>query len=156
MIETLFSLLGGGMLRVVPEILGFMSKKDDNSHELAMLKFQVELESLKSAGRQAEIAIQGEVDQMLAALKAQGDALAGQMKQTGIWWVDALNTLVRPLTTYWFLFLYSVVKISTIIAAWGEAGVWTAIIASWTKDDMAILSGILSFWFVGRVFDKKR
>jgi hypothetical protein len=33
---------------------------------------------------------------------------------------------------------------------------WDAILKIYDADDRAILSGILAFWFVGRVFDKKQ
>ena len=156
MFETLLSLLGGGVLRVVPEVLGLLNKKADNAHELQMLEKQFQLEQTRAGAKQAELEIQGDIAQSIAALSAQEEALKGQMQKSGIPWVDALNTLVRPATTYWFLFLYSVVKFSTIMAALNEVAVWTAIRQCWTPDDMAILSGILSFWFVGRVFDKRQ
>lgn len=155
MIDTLLSLLGGGALRVVPEILGLMNKKADNAHELLMMEAQLKLEGFKQAGQQAAAMMQGDVDKALALLDANKEALAGQMQRVGIWWVDALNMLVRPLTTYWFLFLYSLVKFATVIVALRASDPWTAIILCWTKDDAAILSGILAFWFVGRVFDKR-
>ena len=156
MIESLLSMLGGGVLRIVPEVLGLMNKKADNAHELAMLNKQVELEQVKAAAQKTAIVEQGQVDQLLALMAAQKDALADQMKQTGIKFVDALNALVRPLTTYYFLLLYGLAKIAMFaIATQDTKDVWSAILKVYTPDDVAIFFGILSFWFVGRVFDKK-
>lgn len=156
MLMTLLSLFGGGLMRALPEVIGLWNKKTDNAHELAMLDRQAELEKTRAGARMDEIREQGDIDQMLALLDAQKSALTGQMQKVGIKWVDALNFLVRPLTTYYFLGLYGLVKLATIIIALRTADPWVAIIQCWTADDAAILAGILSFWFVGRVFDKKQ
>lgn len=156
MLMTLLSLFGGGLMRAMPEVLGLWNKKTDNAHELAMLDRQIQLENTRAAARMNEITVQGDIDQTLALLDAQKAALQGQMQKVGIWWVDALNFLVRPLTTYYFLSMYGLVKLSMIVVALRAADPWVAIIQCWSADDAAIMSGILAFWFVGRVFDKKK
>jgi len=156
MILTLLSMFGGGLMRLLPEILGFLNKKADNAHELAMLEKQFQLEQTRAQARYDEIALQGGIDETLKLLDAQREALKGQMQKTGIKWVDAANFLVRPLTTYYFLGFYGLVKLATVAVALRAADAWTSIIQCWTADDAAILSGILAFWFVGRVFDKKQ
>ena len=156
MLMTLLSLFGGGLMRALPEFVGLWNKKTDNAHELAMLDRQAELEKTRASARHDDIVTQGGIDEMLALLDAQKSALAGQMQKVGIKWVDALNFLVRPLTTYYFLGMYGLVKLSMIVVALRGADPWVAIIQCWSADDAAILSGILAFWFVGRVFDKKQ
>ena len=143
-------------MRALPEFVALWNKKTDNAHELAMLDRQFQLEQTRAAARMDELVAQGDIDQTLALLDAQKSALAGQMQKVGIKWVDALNFLVRPLTTYYFLGMYGLVKLSMIIVALRAVDPWLAIIQCWSADDAAILAGILSFWFVGRVFDKKQ
>ena len=156
MLMTLLSLFGGGLMRALPEFVALWNKKTDNAHELAMLDRQAELEKTRASARHDDIVTQGGIDEMLALLDAQKSALAGQMQKVGIKWVDALNFLVRPLTTYYFLGMYGLVKLSMIVVALRAVDPWVAIIQCWSADDAAILSGILAFWFVGRVFDKKQ
>jgi hypothetical protein len=156
MLMTLLSLLGGGVMRALPELIGLWNKKTDNAHELAMMDKQLQLEQAQAASRKDEIMTQGGIDQALALLDAQKTALQGQMQKIGIWQVDALNFLVRPLTTYFFLGMYGLVKLAMLIVAMRAADQWAAIIQCWSPEDGAILSGILAFWFVGRVFDKKQ
>jgi hypothetical protein len=156
MILSLLSMLGGGLLRMLPELIGFLNKKTDNAHELAMLDRQFQLESTRAAARVHEIEVQGNISETLALLSAQQEALKGQMQKVGVWWVDALNFLVRPLTTYYFLAFYGIVKLAMIVVAMRSTDPWVAIIQCWSAEDGAILSGILAFWFVGRVFDKKQ
>lgn len=156
MLMTLLSLFGGGLMRALPEVIGLWNKKTDNAHELAMLDRQAELEKTRAGARMDEIREQGDINQMLALLAAQKSALTGQMQKVGIWWVDALNFLVRPFGFYFFICMYGLVKIATLAIALQADNSWSAIIQCWTENDASILSGILAFYYVGRVFDKKQ
>jgi hypothetical protein len=162
---SILSALGGGLLRLLPELLALLNKKTDNSHELAMMDKQVQLEQLKGANRTAEIGAQhaaamseaqltGDINFALKAMDATAQALHDQMQKVGVWWVDALNVLVRPLTTYYFLGCYGIVKTAMIVVALRTTDPWVSIIQCWSPDDAAILWGILGFWFVGRTFEK--
>lgn len=155
MILTLLSMLGGGLMRLLPEIMTFINRKQDNSHELAMMDKQAELEKTKSLMRQEEIQTQGQVDMNVAELAALSEALRGQMQVTGNKLVDTLNFLVRPLTTYYVLALYGAAKLAMfMIAVQSGIGQWEAILRVYDAEDRAILSSILAFWFLGRVFEK--
>ena len=157
MLLTLLSMLGGGLMRLLPEVFAFMNKRSDNEHELAMMDKQAELEKTRSAMRQDEIQTQGQADMNLAEMNALSEALKSQMQVTGHVFVDTLNFLVRPLVTYFLLLLYALAKIAMFVLAvqHGVAG-WDAILKVYGDEDRAILSSILSFWFLGRVFDKAK
>jgi hypothetical protein len=157
MILSLLTMMGGGLMRLLPELLAFLNKTTDNTHELAMLDRQFQLEQTRAASRQATVEYQGGVDQTLALLDAQKTALQGQMQPLGIWWVDAMNFLVRPLTTYYVLALYGVAKVALFMTALHAGGdIWGASLQVYDSEDRAILTGILSFYFVGRVVDKRK
>ncbi|MEJ7804399.1 MAG: hypothetical protein WKG03_00540 [Telluria sp.] len=147
---ALLSMLTGGLLRLVPELMKFFTVKADHKHELAMMDKQMELQQLAQVGVQARI----DADEMLAVLSAQSAAMTGQMQKTGFAFVDALNFLVRPLTTYYFLACYGIVKTAMIFVAMRATDPWVSIISCWDDYDASTLSGILAFWFVGRCFDK--
>jgi hypothetical protein len=156
MFLTLLMSLGGGLMRLLPEVVAFFNKKADNAHELAMLDKQAELEKTKSAMRQEEIATQGQADMNVAELAALSEALKGQMQVTGNRFVDTLNFLVRPATTYFLLMLYALSKVAMFVLAvqHGVSG-WDAIVKVYDAEDRALLSGIISFWFVGRTLDRQ-
>ncbi len=157
MILTLLSMFGGGLMRMLPEIFAFLNKKTDFKHELDMLDKQFQLEQYKAEARVEEINVQGNIDTALEMLKVQGAAVKAQMQKTGITWVDAANFAVRPLTTYYMLLLYGLVKVAMFIVALrtGMDG-FGALLSIYDDEDRAMLSGILAFWFVGRVFDKSK
>lgn len=156
MILTLLSMLGGGLMRLLPEVFSFMNKKQDNSHELAMLDRQFELEKTRSANHLTEIQFQGDVDTQVAFINAQKEALVSQMQKTGIGFIDGLNFLVRPLCTYYLLVMYGIMKLGMfMVALQAGTGKWDAVVSVYDVDDFNLLAGVIAFWFVGRVFDKK-
>lgn len=156
MIISLLTMLGGGLMRLLPELLGLLNKHTDNAHELAMMDRQLQLEQSRATARKDEIQLTTDAVQTLALLDAQKGALVGQSQLTGVWWVDALNILVRPVTTYYMLILYGLAKVALFAVALNAGGsVWHAVLQVYDQEDRALLTGILSFWFVGRVLDKK-
>lgn len=151
---TILSMLGGGLMRLLPELMKLFTLKADQKHELAMMDKQAELADRTAANAFRMQEKQLDNAEVIALLGAQQAALEGQMQKTGFAWVDALNFLVRPITTYYFLGCYGIVKTAMIAVALRHSDPWVAIIQCWGEQDASILSGILAFWFVGRVFDK--
>lgn len=146
--------LMGGIFRIVPEVLKWLDRKDERKHELDMYQKEYEFAELK--GRlelqQAEVALTGkELDAMAVAIEEQGRTARAAGKL-----VAAISALVRPLVTYWFVVLYSLVKTAHIVNAFNRDADWKeALIQTWSADDMAILFMILTFWFVGRVWERQ-
>lgn len=154
MLETLLGGVFGGVFRIVPEFLKIWDAKDSRKHELAMLDKEMDFAKLRA--EQAMHTVDAEVDK--AHLEALGSALDGQAKMAvaGGKVAAFLSALVRPLVTYWFVVLYSSVKIAMMIVAYEQSADWKAVlIESWNPEDMGIFSGIITFWFVSRSFDRK-
>lgn len=71
--------------------------------------------------------------------------------------VSAISALVRPVVTYAFLGLYSAVKIAAFMIAIQQNGDWKEVlIQMWGTDDLAVFNMVISFWFVGRVYERTR
>jgi hypothetical protein len=143
----------GGIFRIIPEVIKLFDAKDSRKHELALLQAEMEFAKVKGEimMRQTEAVMTvAELDAMSEAIKEQGMTARAAGR-----FVSAISALVRPLVTYWFVFCYSIVKYVTISLALEQNGNWKEVIkASWTSEDMAILMMILTFWFVGRIWDK--
>lgn len=153
MLETLLGGLFGGALRLAPELLKLWDRKDERKHELALLSRELEF-----AQTRAEVELR-QVDGSIAT--AQLDTLAdafreqSQTAQAAGKFVAGASALVRPLVTYIFILLYALVKVAAYVLALAQGGDWQAVLVSmWGVDDMAVLNMILSFWFVGRVYER--
>lgn len=155
MIETLLGGLMGGIFRIIPEALKLFDRVNERKHELALLQAEMEFTKIKGEimMRQTEAVMTvAELDTMAEAIKEQGQTAKAAGK-----FVAAISALVRPLVTYWFVALYSAVKVATMSMAYEQNGNWKEVlIQSWTTEDMAILMMILTFWFVGRIWERSQ
>ena len=157
MIETLLGGLLGGAFRLAPEILKWMDRNGERSHELSMQDKALEFEKLRGASRMAEIGANADAAWNTGAIEALRDAVRTQGEKTSVRWADALSSSVRPVITYWFMALYCAAKVAAFVGAVkGGAGWGTSVLLAWTEADQALWAGVLNFWFLGRVFDKAR
>lgn len=155
MVESLIGGLFGGLLRLAPEVFKIFDKKNERAHELRMLEAEMEFAKVRGeiAMRQADVQLQTvELDAMTQAFKEQSETA----KNAG-WFVSAISALVRPTVTYLFLALYAAVKVAAYLIAIEQGGNWKDVLTSmWGSDDLAVFNMIISFWFVGRVYERSR
>ena len=155
MFETLIGGLFGGVLRLAPEVFKLFDKKNERDHELRMVQAEMEFAKIRGeiAMRQVEAQMtMAEMDAMAQAFKEQSETA----KNAG-WFVSAISALVRPMVTYAFLALYAAVKVAAFLIAMDQNGNWKEVLVTmWGADDLAVFNMILSFWFVGRVYERSR
>ena len=157
MIETLLGGLLGGAFSLAPEILKWLDRNGERSHELSMQDKALEFEKLRGAQRMGEIGASADAAWNTGAIEALRDAVRGQGEKTGVAWADSLSSSVRPVITYWFMALYCAAKTAAFVAAVTAGAGWsTEIQHAWTEADQALWAGVLNFWFLGRVFDRVR
>jgi CHAT domain-containing protein len=149
MLETLLGGLLGGVFRLVPEVLKFMDAKNERAHELSMQAANLESDKAKYANQLAVTNLQVEASQFSSAVSALQEALKGQFQLTGNKLIDGLNMSVRPVLTYSFFALYAGIKLAALTNG-------APIASLWGVDDQALFSGIMSFYFLGRVFDRAK
>lgn len=165
MLLTILSGLFGGLLRLAPELFKFLDAKNDRAHELAMQDKQLEFLKVQGQTKVDEIAITGKIqlaqadlDVQTAQFSAYQAAMASQaaMATQGGKIISAISALVRPGVTGMVFNMWMAFKVATLVAAFQTSGgnLVSAIIAAWTQDDAAMISMILSFWFVGRSIEK--
>lgn len=155
MIETLLGGVFGGLLRLAPEVFKMFDRANERKHELAMLSVEMEFAKVKGeiAMRQTEaVMTMAEMDTMAEAFKEQSRTAQAAGK-----FVAAISALVRPTVTYAFLGLFVAVKMAAYLIAVEQGGNWKEVlITMWGQDDLAVFNMILSFWFVGRVYERTR
>ena len=155
MIETLLGSLLGGTFRLAPEVLKWIDRKGERGHELAMQDKALAFEKLRGAQKVAEIGAAADVAWNTGALEALKESVAAQGRVSGVKWADALSISVRPIITFWFMTLFCAAKTCAFIAAINAGTDWSqAVLAAWTDADQALWSGVLNFWFLGRVFER--
>jgi hypothetical protein len=157
MLEAFLGGLFGGVFRLAPELLKLVNGFADRRHELALLRLQVERETALRAGRLEEIAAEAEAAHGGRSLDALVESVRGQARPTGVAWIDAVSQTVRPFLTYWWMALYSLLKIAVFLQLWASQGDWKdAVTYVWTEADMGVLSAIIHFWFLDRVIRTRR
>ena len=146
--------LGGAVARLVPEVLKFMDRKSERKHELALGTQQFELAKLQGDNKLRGEQIQADSAQMLAGLTAIKAAYENM--KSGVPWIDGLNQLVRPWITFIVFHTWLFIKIAAYMTMVNGGIEWhVAAQAMWTTADETLLSGIGTFYFLGRVFEKK-
>lgn len=155
MIETLLGGVFGGLLRLAPELIKTFDRGNERKHELAMLNAEMEFAKVRGdiAMRQTEATMTiTELNTMAEAIKEQSTTA-----QAAGWFVAALSALVRPAITYAFVGVYFSVKVVSYLIALDQGGEWREVLINlWNQDDVTILFMIISFWFVGRVYERGR
>lgn len=145
----------GALARLAPEVLAIVDKRNERKHEKEMLKLNIELEDKRHAQAMDIKDLEVESAQFAATMPVLQTAIEAQGKPTGVRWIDAFSATVRPTITYWIFGIYSVVKMA-IYSVYQSQGIAAdqALVAMWGPEDSTILSAVIMFWFVGRVWDR--
>ena len=164
---SLLSTLGGLLISGLPKLLEYFQNKADQAHELKLAEKQTERElALAAQGfmaqqrveeiRTDQIAMQTDAQMTEAALKHDEKI----MEKASRWVVNYVGT-VRPTVTYLFIFellainaaiTYYVFQHPNLVNNIDDLVKVTSIIFS--DDEMAMLGGIVGFWFGSRQWKK--
>lgn len=155
----LLSLLFGGLLRLAPELLGFFRARDDREHELRMTHLQLDIDKAR-AQQQIDLAhAQAAIAADQADMAALVQAVQAQATPSGVRWIDALSSSVRPVLTYWWCVgLYTAYKVIAIVvmvqAVTGVQALATLLPQLVTDFDKSVIGSMFAFWFVDRSLRK--
>lgn len=148
----------GGVFRLAPEVLKWLDKKNEREHELNMFKNQCELEAQRGQQKLAEIGAQREaaVDTgVMNAFNAAINQQAEMVKAAG-GWVASLSASVRPVVTYWVLFVWSFIHVWFAWNAYIGGALATEVFKTMmTPDFSALLAGTINYWFLDRTLSKR-
>ena len=148
----------GGIFRLAPEVLKWLDKKNERAHELAMFDRQCELEAQRGAQKLAEIGAAREAAVDVGAMAAFNAAINQQteMVKAAGGWVASLSASVRPVVTYWVLFIWSFIHVWFAWNAWlGGAAPAEVFKVMMSADMSALVAGTLNYWFLDRTLAKR-
>jgi hypothetical protein len=165
---SLISTLGGLLISGLPKLLEFFQNKSDQKHELALARLQNERElALAAQGyaaqqkieeiRTDQVAMQTEAQMTEAALKHDEKVLDKASQ-----WVANYVGTVRPTVTYIFVIELVLINAFMAVYLWNHPTLITSIddvvkysSLIFSSDEMAMLGGIIGFWFGSRQWSKK-
>ena len=165
---SLISTLGGLLISGLPKLLDFYQDKSDKKHEMELARIQTERElAMAERGfiaeqkveeiRTDQVAMQTDAQMTVAALQHDEKVL----DRASTWVANYVGT-VRPTVTY--IFVLELVLINVYMMYWvmstpGLIGNMDDIIkfsdVIFSSDEMAMLGGIIGFWFGSRNWQKK-
>ena len=144
----------GGLFRMAPEVLKFFDKKNERQHELLMFTRQCELETLRGQQKLAEIGAQREAAIDVGVMDAL-EQQATMVKAAG-GWAASLSASVRPVVTYWVLFVWSFIHVWFAWNAWITGAPPVEVFKIMMSPDFsALLAGTINFWFLDRTLAKR-
>lgn len=155
MLLTLLSSLFGLFGSALPKIFDVYQDKQDKRHELSIMQMQMEMQANGHMQRLEEINTQADI-----SMQAEAYRFAAR-RDTGVKWIDAFlewySGIVRPSITFALVGLYAAVKWASYLGMVdaGFAGA-SALVQLWSQEDMALLMGVISFWFGQRAFNYKK
>lgn len=155
MIELL-GLVFGGVFRMLPELLGLFKAKRDADHEFRMTELQLKIDEARAKHALDLAHAQAEIAAAAGEMSAWAEAIRSQSQPSGIGWIDALSSSVRPVLTYWWVMgLYTGAKLIQIVVGFQEGVALDAFVPILvTEFDRTVIGSILSFWFVDRSLRK--
>jgi hypothetical protein len=172
---SLFSTLGGLLISGLPKLLEFFQNKADQKHELALARVQTERElQMAAAGFAAQARVEEiRTEQVAMQTHAQmAEAEAGMVRgaqdhdkavlaKASTWVANYIGT-VRPTVTYIFVVELVCINIFLCYYLYTNPGLITSMDdvlryadIIFSADEMAMLGGIIGFWFGSRTWSKK-
>lgn len=164
---SLLSTLGGILLGGLPKLLDYFQAKQDHAHELALARTQSERElALAAQGFAAQAKVEeirsDQIAMQTEAAMTQGaqDHDKKVLEKASKWVANYIGT-VRPTVTY--LFVLELLGINAFLAfyLWSHPELIKSIDdvikyseLIFSSDEMAMLGGIIGFWFGSRGFKK--
>jgi hypothetical protein len=146
---TLLSLLGSGLISVLPGIMGVATRWLDAKKDVQLAQIQADLQRTSMETGKAMAVLTAETTET-AALLADDHQAPGT-----VFW-GAVRASIRPVITYLFVGLFVAAKIVILYHLTTVRGVDVAIAMSqvWDETATAILAAVVAFWFGSRLLDK--
>jgi hypothetical protein len=165
---SLISTLGGLLISGLPKLLEYFQNKSDQQHELALARMQNERElALAAQGYAAQQKIEEiRTDQVMMQTEAQMTEAAlkhdEKVLEKASQWVASYVGTVRPTVTYIFVLELVLINAFMAVYLWNHPTLITNIDdvvkysdLIFSSDEMAMLGGIIGFWFGSRQWSKK-
>jgi tetrahydromethanopterin S-methyltransferase subunit E len=148
---TLIGALCGFGASITPEIFAVIASQQAHVHLMEDKRLQMD-------AAKENYTFQTNTNTIAASAKELELLLAHDVQLKSNPFIDALRASVRPVITYLFVLLFSVVKLA-LLFQWiyrDHTPFLTAVPMLWDTDTMSIFAAVLSFWFGSRAMEHYR
>lgn len=165
---SLFSTLGGLLISGLPKVLEYFQDKADKKHELELARMQTERElQMLAAGYAAQAKVEEiRTDQMTINADMEMTKAAyehdAKVLEKAAGWASTFVATVRPMVTYLFVLELFVINVGIGLYVFSHPGIVNGVedllkISDeiFSDDEMAMLGGIIGYWFGSRGWSKK-
>lgn len=166
---SIISTLGGLLISGLPKLLEFFQNKADQSHELALARMQNEMQlQLAAQGFAAQARIEEiRTDQVAMETDARMTEAAlnhdQKIMEKASQWVVNFNGIVRPGVTFIFMVELFLVNMGLAWFLLFKDGLGTLTVEQFiaatniifSSEELAMLGGVLGYWFGSRSWSKK-
>lgn len=158
---TIISAILGFAGPFIPELIKIFRQKEDNKHELAVLKLQAEAAAQQHLYRMEELNTSADIAEM-TAIRSPNQSFGVQLLDAARDWprmlilpvfylfalLDFLAGMVRPAVTYAIVGFYLMYKWALFEQSRLELGNWqSAATMIWTENDLSILLLCMGYYF---------
>ena len=161
---SLISTLGGLLISGLPKLLEYFQNKADQKHELALAAAGFAAQARVEEIRTEQVAMQTQAQMAEAEaemVKGAQDHDKAVLEKASTWVASYVGT-VRPTVTYIFVFELVAINAFLCYYLWSNPGLITGMDdvlryadIIFSPDEMAMLGGIIGFWFGSRNWSKK-
>lgn len=136
---------------LAPDVIELI--KSSYAHKYAMEEKRLEIEAAE-----LNYKFQIETSNIDASTKELEALLAADAALPGNAFINLLRAAVRPVVTYLFLLLFSIVKLTTLFSTvvYDHTPMIVAIPLLWDAESMSLFAAVLSFWFGARAMSQYR
>jgi multidrug efflux pump subunit AcrA (membrane-fusion protein) len=165
---SLFSTLGGLLISMLPKFMELFQNRNDQKHEAELARIQTERElALAAAGFAAQAKVEElRTDQVSmqadAAMTQAAYAHDAKVLERAAPWVSTFVGTVRPVVTYMFVLELLFINVGLGWYVWTHPEMIKTVddlirIGNeiFSDEEMAMLGGIIGFWFGSRGQNKK-
>ena len=166
---SLISTLGGLLISGLPKLLDFFQNKADQSHEIALARLQNEMQvQMMQMGFAAQARIEEiRTDQVAMETDARMTEAAlnhdQKIMEKASQWVVNFNGIVRPGVTFIFMVELFLVNMGLAWFLLFKDGLGTLTVEQFvaatniifSSEELAMLGGVLGYWFGSRSWSKK-
>lgn len=93
-----------------PDLFKFLQDRQDKQHELEVMRLQIQQAKLTETQKLEAVQVNSEADMVKSAIDELKALQVASATPSGVRWVDAFGSLVRPLTAFMVMAMFAAIS----------------------------------------------